>query len=62
MPKQKSKSSINKRFKKTKNGVVRRGHANTSHFFSTKSSKQKRSARQKTNMSASDVKRYKDVL
>ncbi len=62
MPKQKSKSSVSKRFRKTKNGKVMRGHANTSHFFATKSSKQKRGARQKGEMSTGDAKRFKDVL
>jgi len=62
MPKMKSKSSVSKRIKKRKSGTVTRGHAKTSHLFANKSQKQKRKLRKSTNMSKSDIKRYKDII
>ncbi len=62
MPKQKTKSSLNKRVKKTKSGKLKRSHAKTSHLFSNKSTKQKRHLRKSTTMSSADTKRYKDVI
>lgn len=62
MPKMKTKASVSKRFKKTKNGKVLRGQAKTSHLFANKTTKNKRQARKQTNMSKSDIKRYKDIL
>ncbi len=62
MPKMKSKSSLNKRIKVRKSGKIKRSHAKTSHLFSNKSQKQKRHLRKQTDMSNSDVKRYKDII
>ena len=62
MPKQKSKSSLNKRIKVRKSGTVQRSKAGTSHLFSNKSQKQKRNLRKQTSMSKSDIKRYKDII
>ncbi len=62
MPKQKSKSSVNKRIKVRKSGKIQRSQAKTSHLFSNKSQKQKRKLRKQTNMSSSDAKRYKDII
>ncbi len=62
MPKMKSKSSVNKRIKVRKSGKVTRSQAKTSHLFANKSQKQKRHLRKQTNMSSSDVKRYKDII
>ncbi|NOQ50065.1 MAG: 50S ribosomal protein L35 [Mycoplasmataceae bacterium] len=62
MPKQKTKSSVSKRFKKRKSGKIQRGHAKTSHLFANKSTKNKRHARKRTDMSSADAKRYKDIL
>lgn len=62
MPKQKTKSSVSKRIKARKSGKVRRSQAKTSHLFSNKTQKQKRKLRKQTNMSPSDVKRYKDII
>lgn len=62
MPKQKSKSSLNKRIKLTKSGKIKRSHATTSHLFANKSTKSKRHNRKQALMSPSDAKRYKDVL
>jgi len=62
MPKQKSKSSLNKRIKITGSGKIKRQHAKRSHLFSNKTQKQKRHLRKSTSMSKGDAKRYKDVL
>ncbi len=62
MPKMKSKSSVNKRIKVRKSGKVTRSQAKTSHLFANKSQKQKRHLRKQTNMSNSDIKRYKDII
>ena len=62
MPKMKSKSSLNKRVKKTKSGKLKRSQAKTSHLFSNKSTKQKRHLRKQTTMSKADAKRYKDII
>ncbi|AHK22452.1 50S ribosomal protein L35 [Candidatus Hepatoplasma crinochetorum] len=62
MPKQKSKSSLNKRIKVRKSGSIKRGKAKTSHLFANKSTKNKRQARKGTDMSKSDRKRYKDLV
>jgi large subunit ribosomal protein L35 len=61
MPKQKSKSSVQKRFKVRKSGKLQRGQAKTSHLFSNKTTKSKRQARKSTNVSKADAKRYKHV-
>ena len=62
MPKQKSKSALNKRIKVRKSGSIQRSQAKTSHLFSNKSQKQKRNLRKQTSMSKSDIKRYKDII
>ncbi len=62
MPKQKTKSSLNKRVKKTKSGKLKRSSAKTSHLFANKSTKQKRHLRKSSTMSSADAKRYKDVI
>ncbi len=46
MPKLKSHSGAKKRFSITKNGLVKRGHANRSHILNKKSTKRKRGLRQ----------------
>ena len=46
MPKQKTHSGAKKRFKLTKNGKVKRAHANKSHILNKKSTKRKRNLRQ----------------
>ena len=45
MPKIKTHSGAKKRFKKTKNGKVKRAHAYTSHILTKKSTKRKRNLR-----------------
>jgi large subunit ribosomal protein L35 len=57
MPKIKTHSGASKRFKLTKNGLVKRGRAYKSHILTKKSTKRKRGLRQgayadKTNESA----------
>lgn len=45
MPKLKTHSGAKKRFKLTKNGKVKRAHANKSHILNKKSTKRKRGLR-----------------
>ena len=45
MPKIKTHSGASKRFKVTKNGKVKRNHANRSHILTKKSTKRKRGLR-----------------
>lgn len=57
MPKLKSHSGAKKRFKFTKNGLVKRSHANRSHILNKKTTKRKRGLRKgayadKTNVAA----------
>ncbi len=46
MPKMKTHSGAKKRFKITKNGKVKRAHANASHILTKKTTKRKRGLRQ----------------
>lgn len=62
MPKMKTKSSVSKRFKKTKSGKVKRNSSKTSHLFANKTTKNKRQARKATYLKKGDGKRYKDIL
>ena len=48
MPKIKTHSGASKRFKVTKNGKVKRNHANRSHILTKKSTKRKRGLRKAT--------------
>lgn len=57
MPKLKTNSGASKRFKVTKNGLFKRGHANKSHILNKKTTKRKRGLRKaeyvdKTNTAA----------
>lgn len=45
MPKLKTHSGASKRFSLTKNGKVKRGHANHSHILNKKTTKRKRTLR-----------------
>lgn len=45
MPKQKTHSGAKKRFNLTKNGKVKRAHANKSHILNKKTTKRKRALR-----------------
>lgn len=57
MPKLKTHTGAKKRFKFTKNGLVKRAHANRSHILNKKTTKRKRGLRKaayadKTNVAA----------
>ena len=62
MPKQKTRRASAKRFKRTGNGGLKRAHAFTSHRFHGKTKKQRRQLRKPAMVSASDMKRIKQML
>jgi len=62
MPKQKTRKSIAKRFKKTGTGKIKRTSAGGSHILTGKSRKQKRSMRASEMLSKSDFKRVNNSL
>ncbi len=62
MPKQKTHRASAKRFKRTGNGGFKRAHAFTSHRFHGKTKKQRRQLRKPALVSASDMKRIKQML
>ncbi len=62
MPKQKTHRASAKRFKRTGNGGLKRAHAFTSHRFHGKTKKQRRQLRKPALVSASDMKRIKQML
>ncbi|MBN4089348.1 50S ribosomal protein L35 [Mycoplasma enhydrae] len=62
MPKMKTKSGLKKRIKITATGKVKRGNAYRSHLAQNKTTKQKRQSRKSSKLSASDFKRYKELI
>ncbi|WP_045433451.1 50S ribosomal protein L35 [Metamycoplasma canadense] len=62
MPKMKTKSGLKKRIKVTATGKVKRGNAYRSHLAQNKTTKQKRQSRKSSTLSASDFKRYKELI
>ena len=62
MPKMKSHRGLAKRVKKTGSGKLKRSHAYTSHRFHGKTKKQRRHLRKAAMVSASDLKRIKQML
>ena len=62
MPKQKTHRASAKRFRRTGNGGLKRAHAFTSHRFHGKTKKQRRQLRKPAMVSASDMKRIKQML
>ncbi|MGA0618211.1 50S ribosomal protein L35 [Ligilactobacillus salivarius] len=62
MPKQKTHRASAKRFKRTENGGLKRSNAYTSHRFHGKTKKQRRQLRKASMVSASDMKRIKQML
>ncbi|ANK59303.1 MULTISPECIES: 50S ribosomal protein L35 [Loigolactobacillus] len=62
MPKQKTHRASAKRFKKTGNGGLLRHHAYTSHRFHGKTKKQRRFLAKPSMVSASDMKRIRQML
>lgn len=62
MPKQKTKKSVAKRFKKTANGKLKCGHMGGSHILTNKNRKKKRRLRGKEVVSKADHKRIAKYL
>ncbi len=62
MPKQKTRKSVAKRFKKTATGKIKRESAGRGHLFTNKSSKQKRRLRAGALVADADVKRLIQYL
>lgn len=62
MPKQKTRKSVAKRFKKTANGKIKRESAGRGHLFTNKSTKQKRRLRSGGLVADVDVKRLINYL
>lgn len=62
MPKMKSHRGLAKRVKKTASGKLKRSCAYTSHWFSRKTTKQKRHLRKASLVSRGDYKRIRTLL
>lgn len=62
MPKMKSHSGAQKRFKVTANGKVKRKKAGKSHILTKKTTKRKRHLRKDTTVHSADEKRIKKLL
>jgi len=62
MPKMKTKRAAAKRFKRTKSGLFKRGRANSSHIFTSKTTKRKRKLRKGAYVSPSDQRRVERLL
>ena len=62
MPKQKTKKSAAKRFKKTAKGKIKRSSSSRGHLFTGKSRKRKRQLRGGAQVSESDLKRISELL
>jgi large subunit ribosomal protein L35 len=62
MPKMKTKRAAAKRFKKTKSGLFKRGKAGANHWFTRKTTKQKRRLRKGAYVSPSDQGRVERLL
>ncbi|MDP8245224.1 MAG: 50S ribosomal protein L35 [Candidatus Hinthialibacter antarcticus] len=62
MPKMKTNRGAAKRFRKTKNGKIKRERAFLRHCRSSKTTKQKRRLRQQTLVCAQEEKRVKRML
>ncbi|MBQ0083451.1 MAG: 50S ribosomal protein L35 [Clostridiales bacterium] len=62
MPKIKTHSGAKKRFKLTKNGLVKRGHAFKSHILNKKTTKRKRNLRKVVVADATNVAKVKKMI
>ena len=62
MPKIKTHSGAKKRFKLTKNGLVKRGHAYKSHILNKKTTKRKRNLRKVVAADATNVAQVKRLI
>ena len=62
MPKIKTHSGAKKRFKLTKNGLVKRGHAYKSHILNKKTTKRKRNLRKTVVANVTNVAAVKKMI
>jgi len=62
MPKMKTHKGAAKRFKLTKNGKIKRAHANKSHILTKKTRKRKRNLRKADYVHVADAARVKRML
>lgn len=62
MPKIKTHSGAKKRFKLTKNGLVKRGHAYKSHILNKKTTKRKRNLRKVVVADVTNVAKVKKMI
>lgn len=62
MPKMKTRKSAAKRFRLTRSGRLRRGHAYRSHLLTGKDRKRKRKLRHPDLVSGADEERFKRLL
>ena len=62
MPKLKTHTGAKKRFKLTKNGKVKRGHASKSHILTKKDTKRKRGLRKAAYADKTNVEAIKKLL
>lgn len=62
MPKMKTHTGAKKRFKLTKSGKIKRGHAFKSHILTKKSPKRKSNLRGGTYVNVADAKNVKEML
>ncbi|MDE5600429.1 MAG: 50S ribosomal protein L35 [Oscillospiraceae bacterium] len=62
MPKQKTHSGAKKRFSLTRNGKIKRAHANKSHILNKKSTKRKRGLRQTAYADKTNEKAIKKLI
>lgn len=62
MPKLKTHSGAKKRFKFSKNGKIKRAHANKSHILNKKSTKRKRGLRKGAYLDQTNAKVIKKIL
>ena len=62
MPKMKTHSGANKRFKLSKTGKVKRAHAYASHILTKKTTKRKRGLRQTTVADKTNVRQVKRLV
>ncbi|MBQ2676044.1 MAG: 50S ribosomal protein L35 [Clostridia bacterium] len=62
MPKIKTHSGAKKRFSLTKNGKVKRAHANKSHILNKKTTKRKRNLRKTTMADVTNVAQLKRLI
>lgn len=62
MPKLKTHTGAKKRFKVTKNGMIKRAHANKSHILNKKTTKRKRGLRKAAYLDKTNAKVIKMII